>query len=94
MVHALLEAGEQAVVLDNLSTGFDWAVPPGATLIVDDAGDQSRVGALIAGSNLISQITSRKRSYRDSRETEAENGQSHAATETLVICWPQLRASV
>jgi UDP-glucose 4-epimerase len=29
MVHALLEAGEQAVVLDNLSTGFDWAVPPG-----------------------------------------------------------------
>jgi NAD dependent epimerase/dehydratase family len=33
MVHALLEAGEQAVVLDNLSTGFDWAVPPRATLI-------------------------------------------------------------
>jgi len=24
MVHALLEAGEQAVVLDNLTTGFDW----------------------------------------------------------------------
>jgi UDP-glucose 4-epimerase len=48
MVHALLEAGQQAVVLDNLSTGFDWAVPPGATLIAGDAGDQSRVGALIA----------------------------------------------
>src|SRR6201997_5922720 len=48
MVHALLEAGEQAVVLDNLTTGFDWAVPPGATLVVGDAGDQSRVGALIA----------------------------------------------
>jgi UDP-glucose 4-epimerase len=37
MVHALLEAGEQAVVLDNLTTGFDWAVPPDATLIVGDA---------------------------------------------------------
>jgi len=48
MVHALLDAGEQAVVLDNLSTGFDWAVPPGATLIAGDAGDHSRVGALIA----------------------------------------------
>src|SRR5215831_19038278 len=48
MVHALLEAGEQAVVLDNLTTGFDWAVPPGAKLIAGDAGDQSRVGALIA----------------------------------------------
>ena len=68
MVHVLLEAGKQVVVLDNLTSGFDWAVPPGATLIVGDAGDQSRVGALIAASNLISQITSRKRSYRDSRD--------------------------
>jgi UDP-glucose 4-epimerase len=67
MVHALLEAGEQAVLLDNLTTGFDWAVPADATLIAGDAGDQSRV-ALIAASNLISQITSRKRSYRDSRD--------------------------
>ncbi len=32
MVHVLVDAGEQAVVLDNLSTGFDWAVPPGAKL--------------------------------------------------------------
>jgi UDP-glucose 4-epimerase len=65
MVHALLEAGEQPVVLNNLTTGFDSAVPAGATLIAGDAGDQSRV-ALIAASNLISQITSRKRFYRDS----------------------------
>jgi len=33
---------------DNLTTGFDWAVSPDATLIVGDAGDQSRVSALIA----------------------------------------------
>jgi UDP-glucose 4-epimerase len=63
--HALLEAGEQAVVLDNLTTGLDWAAPAGATFIADDVGDQSRV-ALIAASNLVSQITSRTRSYRDS----------------------------
>ena len=31
MVLALLDAGEQVVVLDNLSTGFRWAVPPEAT---------------------------------------------------------------
>ena len=48
MVHALLEAEEQVVVLDNLITGFDWAVPTGATLTVGDAGDQSRVAELIA----------------------------------------------
>ena len=29
MVHALVDAGERVVVLDNLSTGFDWALPQG-----------------------------------------------------------------
>ena len=48
MAHALLDAREQVVVLDNLTTGFDWAEPSGARLIVGDVGDQLRVGALIA----------------------------------------------
>jgi UDP-glucose 4-epimerase len=26
MVHVLVDAGERVVVLDNLTTGFDWAV--------------------------------------------------------------------
>ena len=47
MVHALLDAGEQIVVLDNLTTGFDWAVPSSAKLAIG-AGDQSCVAALIA----------------------------------------------
>lgn len=48
MVHAPLDVGERVVVLDNLTTGFDWAVAPGAELVVGDAGDQTRVAALIA----------------------------------------------
>ena len=48
MVHALVDAGERVVVLDNLITGFDWAVAPGATLVIGDSGDQARVTALIA----------------------------------------------
>jgi UDP-glucose 4-epimerase len=32
--HALLDAGEPAVVLDNLATGFDWAVAQGALLLL------------------------------------------------------------
>jgi UDP-glucose 4-epimerase len=48
MVHALVDAGERVVVLDNLTTGFDWALAPGASLMVGDAGDQARVAALIA----------------------------------------------
>ncbi len=44
MVLALLDAGHEAVVvLDDLSTGFDWAVPEGVTLVVGDVADQDLV---------------------------------------------------
>jgi len=48
MVHELTGAGERVVVLDNLTTGFDWAVAKGAPLVIGDTGDQLRVAALIA----------------------------------------------
>jgi NAD(P)-dependent dehydrogenase (short-subunit alcohol dehydrogenase family) len=48
MVHALVDAGERVVVLDNLSTGFKWAVPKDVALVVGQSGDQPRVAALIA----------------------------------------------
>lgn len=47
MVLALLDAGEKVIVLDNLSTGFRWAVPPAATLVVGDVGDQDLVRTVI-----------------------------------------------
>jgi len=47
MVLELLDAGERVVVLDNLSTGFPWAVAEGAPLIVGDTGDQALVARLI-----------------------------------------------
>src|SRR5882724_9539708 len=48
MVHALVDAGERVVVLDNLTTGFDWALPEAAPLVIGETGDQTRVAALIA----------------------------------------------
>ena len=48
MVHALVDAGERVVVLDNLTTGFDWAVASSASLLIGDTGDQSRVAEVIA----------------------------------------------
>ena len=48
MVYALVDAGEPVVVLDDLSTGFDWAVAPGVPLVVGDTGDQELVSRLIA----------------------------------------------
>ena len=48
MVHALLDAGERVVVLDNLATGFDWAVPHAALLVIGDTGNPQLVATLIA----------------------------------------------
>jgi UDP-glucose 4-epimerase len=39
-VLALLDQGWPVVVIDNLSTGFDWAVPQAATLVRGDIGDR------------------------------------------------------
>ena len=47
MVFELLDAGERVVVLDNLTTGFRWAVPTEATLVIGDAGDQDLVRTVI-----------------------------------------------
>ena len=47
MVLELLDAGESVVVLDNLSTGFRWAVPANATLVVGDVGDQDLVRSIV-----------------------------------------------
>ena len=40
MVLELLDAGEKVVVLDNLSTGFRFLLPPGIPLIVGSTGDR------------------------------------------------------
>jgi UDP-glucose 4-epimerase len=48
MVHTLLDAGESVAVLDNLSTGFDWAVPKSVPLVVGETGDQALAAQLIA----------------------------------------------
>ncbi len=47
MVLALTDAGINTVVLDNLSTGFSWAVSPKATLVQGDIGDEELVMSLV-----------------------------------------------
>jgi UDP-glucose 4-epimerase len=48
MVLELLDRGEKVVVLDNLSTGFWWAVPQEAVFVQGDIGDQPLLERLIA----------------------------------------------
>ncbi len=46
-VLALLDAGYDVVVLDNLVTGFDWAVDPRAAFVRADVADEAAVRAAI-----------------------------------------------
>ena len=47
MVWTLLDAGEDVVVVDRLSTGFDWAVAPEAKLIRADVSDTGAITEII-----------------------------------------------
>jgi UDP-glucose 4-epimerase len=48
MVLALLDAGEPAVVIDDMSNGVPWAVPGEVPFIVGDSGDYETVARAIA----------------------------------------------
>src|SRR6185295_1047850 len=52
MVLELLDAGEDVLVLDNLLTGFRWAVPDQAEFVEGDVGDQSLVRRLLSGNRI------------------------------------------
>src|SRR4051812_4204374 len=47
-VLALLDSGWKVTVIDNLTTGFRWAVPEAASFVEGDIADQALVARLIA----------------------------------------------
>src|SRR5258705_3897848 len=48
MVRALVDAGENVVVIDNLSTGFSTFLPQGVALLIGDAADENLVEGVIS----------------------------------------------
>jgi UDP-glucose 4-epimerase len=48
MVHDLAEAGESVVVLDNLSTGFRFLIPPSIPFVAGSTGDRALVSDVMA----------------------------------------------
>ncbi|MBS0249642.1 MAG: UDP-glucose 4-epimerase GalE [Proteobacteria bacterium] len=52
MVLELLDTGEDVVVIDNLSTGFRWAVDRRAALVVGDIADNDLVSETIRSHNV------------------------------------------
>lgn len=55
-VLALAEAGEDVVVIDDLSTGFSAYLPEGVPLFIGDAGDENLLEGVIAQHNVESII--------------------------------------
>ncbi len=47
MVWELVDNGEEVVVLDNLVTGFDWAIAPQAKLVIGNIADRALVEQVI-----------------------------------------------
>lgn len=52
MVWRLIEAGEEVIVADRLSTGFEWAIAPEAALKVGDLSDDTFRDSLFASGNI------------------------------------------
>jgi len=52
MVHALADAGERVVVLDDLSTGSRSAIPESVPLVVGDVGDRALLEKLARNTSL------------------------------------------
>lgn len=56
MVHALADAGEGVVVIDNLSTGFSSMLPEGVPLFIGDVADENLVEGVLANHDVDSII--------------------------------------
>src|SRR6516165_9249500 len=48
MVLGLLDAGEEPVVIDDMSNGVPWAIPNGVRFVLGDSGDYETVARTIA----------------------------------------------
>jgi nucleoside-diphosphate-sugar epimerase len=73
MVYELADARERVVVLDNLSTSFDWAVAKGVPLIVGDTGDQNLVAQIIREHSVDSLVDNNREFFRPNRENYFQN---------------------
>jgi len=56
MVHALADAGENVVVIDDLSTGNSSCLPEGVPLFIGDAADENLVEGVVAAHGIDSVI--------------------------------------
>ncbi|MFZ1813483.1 MAG: UDP-glucose 4-epimerase GalE [Rhizobiaceae bacterium] len=84
MVWELVDHGEEPIILDNLSTGFAWALPERAKLVVGDVGDQAlveetirkhRIDTIIhfAGSVVVPESMTNPLKYYDNNTAKTRN---------------------
>ena len=86
MVHELVDRGERAVVVDNLSTGFAWAIPPDVPLVLGETGDAALMRSVIAehGVDAIIHFAASVVVPDSVRDPLAYYGNNTAASRTLI----------
>ena len=89
-VHQLRDKGEEVLVLDNLSAGHRWAVPPGVEMIVGDIADPTLVGDIISSRRVDSVIhfaahTAVEESVLDTTSLDLSMSSNPACSITLSI---------
>jgi UDP-glucose 4-epimerase len=74
MVHELADRGEQPVVIDDFSSGFEWANPSGVLVFVEEIGDQRRLGAQTIGTRQCKASLQSVSARRVMRDADARHG--------------------
>ena len=85
MALALIDAGEEVVVVDNLSTGLRWAVPADAKFVEGDVGDSGLIKRLVERNNIDGHRFSTKYSCTECRTNKSRRAVSgiHFQTKNL-----------
>ncbi|MGH9114280.1 MAG: NAD-dependent epimerase/dehydratase family protein [Acidimicrobiales bacterium] len=76
LVDALVDAGDDVVVLDNLVTGYQANVHPAARLVIGDVADRSAVAAALDASEVVFHLAAARavlRSVQAPLETDRAN---------------------
>ena len=88
MVHELADAGEPVVVLDNLSTGFRFLIPPSVPFVAGSTGDRALISEIVARHGVTAIIHFAAQSWYRIRRTAG-----HYSNNTMNTCLPSTRQS-
>ena len=90
----LVAAGEQVIVIDDLSIGFAWALPHEVTLIIGDYGDAALLGELLSHYQIDTIIHFAAKIIAPESVTDPLDYYENNAAKTVTLLQQAVKASV